>query len=382
MRNGSPNKFDRVDGRNVRAGWATIALICVLCETTVAKTTSRMRTVRMAEAQIGENMHSAQRTVIDESGRTVRVPVNVRRIVTLAPNLTEIVFALGAQNRLVGVSKFSDRPESAREKPRIGMPLNPSLEAIVGARPDVVFAASVNSWDTVDSLERLGIPVYTTDPHSIMGMLRSIRDIGGVIGAQEEAWQLVQALQQRLAALKAKLANVPPIPALFVVWDNPLQSVGENTFIADALRWAGARSVVQTNQNWPLVSMEEVVKLNPEYLIYAQSTMGAHASSDSADLLNADAAVAARLKELRSQEPWRELPAVREGHIAVVSSEIDVPAPGLIDVIEQLAQELHPAIFQKSNNRNGRQLPGSNENGEDIGSKSPRVSAEEFSCTR
>jgi len=336
----------------------------------------------MAKSHAGESMHSAQRVVIDESGRTVRVPVNVRRIVTLAPNLTEIVFALGAQSRLVGVSKFSDRPAAAREKSRIGMPLNPSLEAIVGARPDVVFAASVNSWDTVDSLERLGIPVYTTNPHSVTGMLQSIRDIGGVIGAQEQARRLVHELQQRLAALKAKLANVAPIPALFVVWDNPLQSVGKNTFIADALRWAGARSVVQTDQNWPLVSMEEVVKLNPQYLIYAQSNMDPHASGDSARLMNASATIAARLRELRALEPWRELPAVREGHIAVVSDEIDVPAPGLIDVIEQLAQELHPEIFQKTSNRNVRRSPGSNENSRETWTRPRRVSAEEFLCAR
>ncbi|HLW80412.1 MAG TPA: ABC transporter substrate-binding protein [Candidatus Acidoferrales bacterium] len=294
-------------------------------------------------------MPAAKRTVIDESGRKVEVPARVRRIVTLAPNLAEIVYALGAQDRLVGVSNFTDYPAEAKSKPSIGMPVNPSLEAIVGARPDLVLATAVNTWETVNSLARLGIAVYTTDPHTVAGMLRSITDIGDVIGASEQAQALVQKLQARLDSLKAKLANASPVPALFVVWDHPLQSVGENTFIADALRWAGARSVIRTKQNWPLVSMEEIVKLNPEYIIYAENHMGADSGSDSAKLANVPAAIARHLNQLRADETWRQLPAVRAGHIAVVSDEIDVPAPGLVDVIEQLAQELHPEIFQKQN---------------------------------
>lgn len=334
--------------RKTHAAYAAIiALICSAFSSANAR--GQAASAQRTGSEKVTAMPAARRTVIDESGRKVEVPANVRRIVTLAPNLAEIVYALGAQDRLVGVSNFTDHPAVAKIKPSIGMPVNPSLEAIVGARPDLVLATAVNTWETVNSVARLGIAVYTTDPHTVADMLRSITDIGGAIGAREQAQVLVQKLQARLNLLHAKLANSSPVPALFVVWDDPLISVGENTFIADALRMSGARSVIRTKQDWPQVSMEEIVKLNPEYIIYADSYMGAAAGSDSATLTNVPAAIAKHLKQLRADSNWRDLLAVRDGHIAVVSDEIDVPAPGLIDVIEQLAQELHPQLFQKEN---------------------------------
>jgi iron complex transport system substrate-binding protein len=326
-----------------------VALICSAFSSANARAQGPSAAAQKTGAEGLTGMPAAKRTVIDESGRKVEVPAHVRRIVTLAPNLAEIVYALGVQDRLVGVSNFTDYPAAAKAKPSIGMPVNPSLEAIVGARPDLVLATAVNTWDTVNSLARLGIAVYTTDPHTVAGLLRSITDIGGVIGAREEAQTLVQKLQVRLNVLQAKLKNSSPMPALFVVWDHPLISVGENTFLADALRLAGARSVIRTKQDWPQVSMEEIVKLNPEYIIYADSHMGAGSGGDSAKLANVPAAIARHLNQLRADSNWRDLPAVRDGHIAVVSDEIDMPAPGLIDVIEQLAQELHPQLFQKEN---------------------------------
>ena len=290
-------------------------------------------------------MQSKTRIVVDESGRTVRLPLDVRRVVTLAPNLAEIVCAIGAQDKLVAVSSYTDRPASAKAKPSVGMPVSPSLEAIVAAKPDVVLATAVNTWETVNSLTRLGIPVYTTDPHSITDMLRSVTDIGAAIGANDAAQALVKNLRARLDSLHAKLTDTQPVPVLFVVWDHPLQSVGLHTFLADALHWAGADSVVRTSQDWPLISMEEVVKLNPAYIVYADNQMEPDSANDSPRLADVSAAVARHLQQLRADRSWRGIPAVREGHIAVVTQEIDIPAPGLVDVVEQLAQELHPKIF-------------------------------------
>jgi iron complex transport system substrate-binding protein len=302
--------------------------------------TARARESPRGQAEI------AKRSVVDEVGRRVAVPAEVRRIVTLAPNLTEIVYALGAQDRLVGVSAYSDHPPQAKTKPSIGMPVNPSLEAVVGARPDLVLATTaINFIKTVDALARLGIAVYTTDPHTVEGTLRSITDIGEVIDAQQQARSLVASLQARLDALKGKLAHSPPVPALFIVWDQPLQSIGDDTFIADALRWAGAESAIHTKQNWPLISLEEVVKLNPDYIVYAENQMGENAVNNPSAPADLRAAIARHLEQLRAQPVWRDLTAVREGHVAVVDDEIQVPAPGLIDTIGQLARELHPDAF-------------------------------------
>jgi iron complex transport system substrate-binding protein len=224
--------------------------------------------------------------------------------------------------------------------------VNPSLEAVVGGRPDVVLATtSINFEKTADALARLGIAVYTTDPHTVEGTLRSITDIGEVIGAQQQARSVATSLQVRLDMLKAKLSNAPPVSALFVVQQNPLIAIGENTFIADALRWAGAESALHTKKNWPQIGMEEVVKLDPDYIVYADNQMGESGDNDSSAPADLRAAIARHLEELRGQAVWRDLPAVRAGHIAVVDDEIQVPAPGLIDSIEQLARELHPDLF-------------------------------------
>ncbi len=292
------------------------------------------------------------RTVTDEVGRRVAVPLHAHRIVTLAPNLTEIIYALGAEDRLVGVSEYSDHPVAAKTKPSIGTPVNPSLEAVVGAKPDLVLATtSINFAKTVDALTHLSIAVYTTNPHSVDGTLRSISDIGKVIGESSRADALVATLHSRLNALKVHLAGAAPVNALFVVWEDPLISIGDNTFIADALRWAGAQSVIHTKQNWPQISMEEVVKVNPGYIIYADSDLDKQSSAASTASPQLHAAISHHLDELRREPAWRSLTAVREGHIAVVDEEIEVPAPGLIDTIELLAHELHPNLFTKQSNQ-------------------------------
>src|SRR5487761_1497731 len=312
----------------IRGACVVIALLCGLgfC----AEAAPQTKTDAMPEIK------KMTREVIDETGRRVAVPVDGRRIVTLAPNLTEIVYALRAQDRLVGVSNYSDYPAAAKAKPRVGMQLNPNLEAIFAARPDIVLVAAVNRFETVDALARLGIAVYGTDPHTVEGTLASIEHIGGVIGASVQAESVVANLRKRLDALKAKLVGVPPARVLFVVWQDPLTSLGTHTFIADALRFADAQSVVEAKQDWPQISLEEVVRLNPDYLVFASGHFG-------------DAgARAQRLAELRSEAGWRELNAVREGHVAVISDEINLPAPGLIDAIEQLARQLHPSVFAQT----------------------------------
>ena len=118
------------------------------------------------------------------AGELCEIPAEVKRIVTLAPDLTETVYALGLGDRLAGDTNFCDTPAAAKAKPHIGDPQNPSLEAIAGLRPDLVLAsASINREETVDALERLGIAVYTSDPHTVRGMLDSIARMAEVAGA-------------------------------------------------------------------------------------------------------------------------------------------------------------------------------------------------------
>jgi len=122
--------------------------------------------------------------VTDELGRKVKVTTDVRRIVSLAPNLTETVYALGLQERLAGDTDYCDYPKEAAGKPHVGGPMSPSIEAIVALQPDLVLATtSINRVETVAALERVGIAVYVSDPHSVEGLLAGIRKIADITGA-------------------------------------------------------------------------------------------------------------------------------------------------------------------------------------------------------
>jgi iron complex transport system substrate-binding protein len=273
-------------------------------------------------------------------GREVKVPAEVKRIVTLAPNLTETIYALGLGDRLVGDTNFCDTPEAAKSKPHVGNPQNPNLEAIVALHPDLVLATtSINTLETADALKQLGIAVYTSDPQTVRGMLDSTRHVAEVIGAAQQGTELVGRMQQRLDALHARLSERPMVHVLFVVWLEPLQTIGQNTFIADALRWAGAESVLVSKQNWPHLSLEEVVRLQPDYIVFTEDHGGG---------------VSTELADLRARPVWRDLDAVERGHVVNVSEEVVRPSPGLVDVIEQLAHDVHPEAFAADEGRKSR----------------------------
>jgi iron complex transport system substrate-binding protein len=289
--------------------------------------------VLLALAGIAAGRQGA-RVVVDETGRHVNVPAEVRRIVSLAPNLTETIYALGDGTRLAGDTDECDVPEEAKSKPHVGEPVDPSLEAIVGLKPDIVLAsASINWPQTADALLKMGVPVYTTDAHTVDGMLGGIEKIGGVIGSEAAADALVSGLRAKLDALRTKLAGSTPRRVLFVVWDQPLISIGRHTFVADALRLAGGTSVIDVDENWPRIGVEEVVRLQPDFLVFVRDHGDTSAST---------------IAELRQRPVWRDLAAVKSGNVAFVSNEVERPAPKLIDAIEDLAKQLHPEAFAKA----------------------------------
>jgi iron complex transport system substrate-binding protein len=269
--------------------------------------------------------------VTDETGRMVRVPQPVRRIVSLAPNLTETLFALGLGDRVVGDTNYCDYPAEALSKAHVGGPLNPNLEEIAALHPDLVLATrAINQLATVRSIQRLGIAVYATDPRSVEQVLSSTERLGGLLGAEQRAATVVADLRQRLEALRARLSGGEPKVVLFVTWVDPLISVGRDTFLADALRWAGARTVIDARQDWPNVSLELVVRLQPQYLVFSSDQPGQ---------------IQHQIAELRGRPGWRDLGALRGNRIIVLSEAFSRPAPRLVDTIEQLARALHPERF-------------------------------------
>jgi iron complex transport system substrate-binding protein len=273
------------------------------------------------------------RDVIDGYGRTVRLPVNPSRIVSLAPSLTETLYALGVEDRLVGDTDYCDYPPEAQKKQKVGGVINPNIEEIAALHPDLVLVTKEgNLLDTVRSLDTLGIPSYATDARTVEEIISSTQKLADVLNVSASGKALAGDLQRRLAALHSKLNSVAPKRVFFIVWPEPLMSVGKDTFIADALRRAGAVSIVDASQDWPQVNLEEVARLQPEFLVFAAS----HSDSAAHDF---DA--------LANRPGWRILEAVRKRQYAVVSDAIVRPAPRIVSVIEDLARQLHPEVFQE-----------------------------------
>jgi len=288
----------------------------------------------------------AYRQVTDETGRVIRVPQSIHRIVSLAPNLTETIYALGLQDRLVGDTDYCDFPPEAQHKTKVGGAINPSLEAIAALHPDLVLVTkNLNRLETVQALADLGIPSYATDPHTVDAILASIARLADLLGAPETGATLTADLERQLAALHERLESVPPRRVLFIVWTEPLMSIGKDTFIADALRHAGAMSVIDSSRDWPQVNLEEVVRLQPEFLIFVESHFGAAPQSAEA---------------LADLPGWRLLNAVRNRRYATITDAINRPAPRLVSAVEDLARQLHPEAFtEKPQNKDQANPPAS-----------------------
>jgi len=270
--------------------------------------------------------------VFDDFGRSVRVPLTPQRIVSLAPSVTETIYALGDDARLVGDTDFCDYPADAQKKTKVGGAVDPNLEQIATLHPDLVLLAkTANHLDTVRALESLGIPSYATDARTVDEIIASTLKLADVLDVPSTGRALADDLRKRLADLQLQLAHAAPRRVLFIVWLDPVISVSQKTFIADAIRHAGATSIVESSQEWPQISLEEVVHLQPEYLVFATSRTGAGKRD---------------FEALALKPGWRNLEAIRNHHLAIVSDAINRPSPRIVSVIEDLARQLHPESFK------------------------------------
>jgi iron complex transport system substrate-binding protein len=313
----------------LRYSLCAVALISAAAPLTPAQAPTSVQ----APNAVSPQSNPALREVTDETGRIIRIPRIPQRIVSLTPNLTETLYAFGLQDRLVGDTNYCDYPEDAQHKPKVGNVINPSLEAIVALHPDLVLATKMsNRLETVRSLADVGIPSYTTDPHTVAEIISSMQRLADILGVPEAGNALIKDLQSRLDDLQRRLAPLPPRHVLFVTWTQPLMSIGKDTFIADALRYAGAESIVDA-QGWPQVSLEEVARIQPDFLVFA----GNHTET-----------MPVGVEALSGLPGWRILDAVRNHRYIMTSDAIDRPAPRFVSAIEDLARQFHPEAFPEN----------------------------------
>lgn len=281
-----------------------------------------------ASQQIEHQVPSQTRSFKDELGREVQVAFPPHRIISLAPSVTEILFALGLGERIAAVTSYCDFPEAAKLKEKIGDTLNPNPERLIALKPDLVIVTTASQLEKLSGqLGELNIPVYVTDPRTVRGVVTSIRKLGEVTGAEAEAKEIADEMERRIGDVQKRIGALPKLRVLYVLQTAPLITAGRNTFINDLVLLAGGQSISgNESADYPQLSRETAIARQPEVIV-APASHGTELVKEE-DLLR-DFAVT---------------PAVKNRRIVRVNPDwVDRPGPRIIEGLEQLSQGLHPS---------------------------------------
>jgi iron complex transport system substrate-binding protein len=278
------------------------------------------------------------RIVTDDLGRQITVPVKITRAISLAPSVTESIFAVGAGDRLVGDTTYCNYPEEAKSIQKVGDTLNPNIETIVALKPDVVFVSGASQLENFTNiLDQNGIAVYVMNPLDLDAVLHNIEQLGIIFETSDKSKELVRDLSDREMKIRTAVGayidesqadydkRVGTLRVLVQISKEPLFTIGKGSFLNALILSAGGRSVTDNvTSAYPKLSKETALALQPEVIIL----------SDSAD----------------NQEPnevFKNSPAVKNGRVFKINADIiSRPGPRLVDALEQIAKDLHPEKFQ------------------------------------
>src|SRR5262245_56041602 len=209
------------------------------------------------------------RKFTDGIGRAVSIPPNPRRIISVAPNVTEILFALGLGDRVAGVTSYCDFPEAAKTKEKVGDTLHPDLEKLISLKPDLVVVSTSSQLETLTRrLDQLAIPVYVTNPRTVREVAVSIRSLGEVTGTAPRAAQIAGEMDGRINAVQQRVKDLPKPRVFYVLQTGPVITAGRNTFINDLINIAGGKSISgDETTDYPQFSRETVIARAPEVIV-------------------------------------------------------------------------------------------------------------------
>ena len=272
-------------------------------------------------------------SVTDQVGRTLVVPENPRRVIALAPSITEIIYDLGQEKRLVGVTQYSTYPSEAEALPRVGSYVRLDIEKIVVLKPDLCLAIKDgNPKHIVDKIVALGIPVYVINPRNLQQIMDTITRLGSLLHAEQEATALVSGMEKRIGQVQTQVKKGRHKPRVFFQIDaEPLFSAGTDTFIHELIELAGGINTTAGEVPYPRYSWEEIIVLQPEMVLISSMAGGL-----------------APEYLLQSWKKWNQLTAVINDQIFVVDAELfDRPTPRLVDGLEKIAAIIHPELFSR-----------------------------------
>jgi iron complex transport system substrate-binding protein len=272
-------------------------------------------------------------TPVDDTGYTINEG-NPQRIVSLAPSNTEILFAIGAGDRVVGVTDYCNYPPEVVEKKEkgelvsIGGYTTINIEKVVSLKPDLVVATYGNGIENIETLRRMGLTVIAFDPKSVEDVMKDIILIGVATGEKENATKLVQEMLERIEKVRESVKDKPKVRVAYILWYDPIWVSGKNTFIDEVIRLAGGENVFNFD-GWRTVSVEDLIAANPDVIIVSSgSGMGG-----GKDVV---------YEWVVSDDRLSGIKAVKEGRVYVVDADIiNRPSYRLAEAIEVVADLIH-----------------------------------------
>lgn len=265
--------------------------------------------------------------VTDDLGKSFTFDSAPQRIVSLAPSVTEILFAIGAGGKVVGVSDFTTYPpEAAKIESVGGMPVN--FEKVVALQPDLVIGADINSRDDISKLTSLGLNVFVINKADLDGIFANIEVVGKAVGAESAAKELADSMRKDLQALKTEVAAAKAKPRVFVELDETLYTVGPGSFIQPLIEIAGGTNIAADAKSpYPQLSAEQIISRDPEVILLTDAAFG----------VTADA--------VKKRPGWDRIAAIRNSSIIPVDADmISRPGPRIVKALRELAALIHPEL--------------------------------------
>lgn len=283
-------------------------------------------------------------TVVDGLGNEITIEKKPERLISVSPSQTELLFALGLGDKVVGVSNYCDYPAEALEKEKVGSAWTMNTERILELEPDIVFVYGEGEPAAVELLQQAGIVVMKYEPESIQEILDSIKTIGTVAGIEEQAEALIQEMETRRDEIVEKVKGAPPLRVFYQLWDEPLMTGGKGSYIDELIRLAGGENIADDGLGaYPQYSVETMLEKDPEVYLAPAVLMS---ESGGVDVITEED-LKAMEESIRNRPGYQDMTAVVNDRIHLLDPDITSrPGARIIDALELFAKAIHPERFE------------------------------------
>lgn len=266
--------------------------------------------------------------ITDFMGRQVTIKKEPKRIVSLSPSTTELIYAIGAGKDVVGVTNYDDYPPEVKSVAKVGGYEGPNIEAIMAQKPDIVFASNLSGKDQMETIEKSGIPVVVLEAQNINQIYDSIKILGEITGNTEKGNEIIKTMKDKIKEISDKVKNLPKVNVFYVVDTNGNWTAGKGTFIDELITLAGGNNVASDANGWAQYSVEKLIQKNPDVIITSQHATNA--------------------KNIKNMPGYKDTKAAKEGKIFVISNDdiINRASDRIVLGLEEIAKDLHPEAFK------------------------------------